>query len=87
MVAHTFNLSTWEAEATEFLSSRPAWSTEFQASQGYTEKPCLTPPPPAKNFFFSPISRIKEYKKDEEKLKIIQAVRRMWRTGRIKGRQ
>jgi hypothetical protein len=25
---HTFNPSTWEAEAGEFLSSRPAWSTE-----------------------------------------------------------
>jgi hypothetical protein len=28
MVAHAFNPSTWEAEAGEFLSSRPAWSTE-----------------------------------------------------------
>jgi hypothetical protein len=28
MVAHTFNPSTWEAEAGGFLSSRPAWSTE-----------------------------------------------------------
>jgi hypothetical protein len=27
MVAHTFNSSTWEAEAGGFLSSRPAWST------------------------------------------------------------
>jgi hypothetical protein len=27
MVGHTFNPSTWEAEAGEFLSSRPAWST------------------------------------------------------------
>jgi hypothetical protein len=25
---HAFNPSTWEAEAGEFLSSRPAWSTE-----------------------------------------------------------
>jgi hypothetical protein len=23
------------------LDLRPAWSTEFQDSQGYTEKPCL----------------------------------------------
>jgi hypothetical protein len=38
------------------MSSRPAWSTsEFQNSQGYTEKPCLekknpppTPPPKKK---------------------------------------
>jgi hypothetical protein len=28
MVTHTFNPSTWEAEAGGFLSSRPAWSTE-----------------------------------------------------------
>jgi hypothetical protein len=38
VVAHTFNPSTWEAEAGRFLSLRPAWSTD---SQGYTEKPCL----------------------------------------------
>jgi hypothetical protein len=41
VVAHAFNPSIWEAEAGGFLSSRPAWSTEFQDSQGYTEKPCL----------------------------------------------
>jgi hypothetical protein len=28
VVAHTFNPSTWEAEAGRFLSSRPAWSTK-----------------------------------------------------------
>jgi hypothetical protein len=28
VVAHTFNPSTWEAEAGRFLSSRPAWSRE-----------------------------------------------------------
>jgi hypothetical protein len=26
VVAYTFNLRTWEAEASGFLSSRPAWS-------------------------------------------------------------
>jgi hypothetical protein len=41
VVAHAFNPSTGEAEAGGFLSSRPAWSTEFQDSQGYTEKPYL----------------------------------------------
>jgi hypothetical protein len=41
---HAFNPSTWEAEAGGCLSSRPAWSTEFQDSQGYTEKPCLEMP-------------------------------------------
>ena len=28
VVAHTFDPSTWEAEAVGFLSSRPAWSTK-----------------------------------------------------------
>ena len=47
-MAHTFNPSTWEAEAGRFLSLRPVWSTElqseFQDSQGYTAKPCLENP-------------------------------------------
>ena len=33
MVVHTFNPSTWEAEAGWFLSSRPAWSTEWVPGQ------------------------------------------------------
>jgi hypothetical protein len=41
MVAHAFNSSTWEAEAGEFLSSRLDPQSEFQDSQGYTEKPCF----------------------------------------------
>jgi hypothetical protein len=41
VVAHAFNPSPWEAEASGFLSSRLAWSSQFQDSQGYTEKPCL----------------------------------------------
>ena len=28
VAVHAFNLSIWEAEAGEFLSSRPAWSTK-----------------------------------------------------------
>jgi hypothetical protein len=28
VVLHAFNPGLWEAEADEFLSSRPAWSTE-----------------------------------------------------------
>jgi major histocompatibility complex class I len=28
VVEHAFNPSTWEAEAGEFLSSRPVWSTK-----------------------------------------------------------
>ena len=28
VVAHAFNLSTWEAKAGGFLSLRPAWSTK-----------------------------------------------------------
>jgi hypothetical protein len=49
VVAHAFNPSTREAEAVRFLSSRPAWSTKFQDSQGYTEKPCLEKPKPKQN--------------------------------------
>ena len=33
MGAHTFIPSTWEAEAGEFLSSRPTWSTEWVLGQ------------------------------------------------------
>jgi hypothetical protein len=33
MVTHAFNPSTWEAEAGEFLSVRPAWSTEWVSGQ------------------------------------------------------
>jgi hypothetical protein len=33
MVAHTFDPSTWEAEAGGFLSSRSAWSTEWVPGQ------------------------------------------------------
>jgi hypothetical protein len=32
-MAHTFNPSTWEAEAGGFLSSRPAWSTKWDPGQ------------------------------------------------------
>jgi hypothetical protein len=42
MVAHTFNPSTWEAEAGGFfVRGQPGLQSEFQDSQGYTEKPCL----------------------------------------------
>jgi hypothetical protein len=44
VVAHAFNHSTREAEAGGFLSSKPAWSTEFQDSLGYTGIPCLEKP-------------------------------------------
>jgi hypothetical protein len=49
VVAHAFNPSTWEAEASGFLSSRPAWSTEWVSSRtaktkDYTEKPWLEKP-------------------------------------------
>jgi hypothetical protein len=41
VVTHAFNPSTWEAKAGRFLSSRSGLQSEFQDSQGYTEKPCL----------------------------------------------
>ena len=42
VVTHTFNPSTWEAEAGGFwVRGQPGLQNEFQDSQGYTEKPCL----------------------------------------------
>jgi hypothetical protein len=38
VVVHAFNPSTWEAEADGFLLGL---QSEFQDSQGYTEKTCL----------------------------------------------
>jgi hypothetical protein len=42
-VGHACNPSTWEAEAGgfEFEASLIGLQSEFQDSQGYTEKPCL----------------------------------------------
>jgi hypothetical protein len=56
VVSHAFNPSTWEAGAGGFLSSRPAWSTEWIPGQPglYREtlsrktkqnKTTTTPPP------------------------------------------
>jgi hypothetical protein len=33
VVAHAFNLSTWESEAGRYLNLRPAWSTEWVPGQ------------------------------------------------------
>jgi hypothetical protein len=43
MMVHTFNPRTWEAEAGESLGvqDQPGLPSEFQNSQGYTEKLCL----------------------------------------------
>jgi hypothetical protein len=38
VVANAFNPSTWEAEASRRISGL---QSEFQDSQGYSEKPCL----------------------------------------------
>jgi hypothetical protein len=41
-VAHAFNPSIWEAEASNFwVRGQPGLQSEFQDSQSYTEKPCL----------------------------------------------
>lgn len=41
VVVQKFNPSNQEAETSRALSSRLAWSTEFQENQGYTKKPYL----------------------------------------------
>jgi hypothetical protein len=50
VVAHAFNLSTWEAEAGRFLSSRTPWSTKWVPGQSglYRETLSWSPPPPKK---------------------------------------
>jgi hypothetical protein len=42
MVVHAFNPSTWEAEAGRFLSSRPAWSTEWVPGQPGLQRETLS---------------------------------------------
>jgi hypothetical protein len=44
VVAHAFSPSTWEAEAEASgfqVQDQPGLQSEFQDSQGYTEKPCV----------------------------------------------
>jgi hypothetical protein len=42
VVAHTFNPSTWRQRRVDFwVQGQPGLQSEFQDSQGYTEKPCL----------------------------------------------
>jgi hypothetical protein len=42
VVAHTFNPSTWRQRQVDFwVQGQPGLQSEFQDSQGYTEKPCL----------------------------------------------
>jgi hypothetical protein len=51
VVAHTFNPSTWEAEAGGFLSSRLAWSTVWIPGKPGLHRETLSqtsPPPPNK---------------------------------------
>jgi hypothetical protein len=43
VMAHTFNPNTWEAEVGRFRG-QPGLQSEFQDSQGYTEKLCLKTP-------------------------------------------
>ena len=69
-MVHTFNTSTWEAESGGFLNSRPAWSTEFQDSQGYTEKPCLEKPKKKRKEKKRKEKKRKEKKRKEKKKSI-----------------
>jgi hypothetical protein len=49
VVVHAFSPSTWEAEAGGFLSSRPAWSTEWVPGQPEIHRETLSRKPPQKN--------------------------------------
>ena len=42
VVAHAFNPSTWVAEEGGFLSSRPAWSTEWVPGQPVLHRETLS---------------------------------------------
>ena len=42
VVAHAFNSSTWEAEEGGFLSSRPAWATEWVPGQPGLQRETLS---------------------------------------------
>lgn len=55
IVTHTFHLSTFEAEAGTYLSSRSVWSTEVRGGQSYTEKARdgMMPPTPSSPIFSS----------------------------------
>jgi hypothetical protein len=45
VVAHAFNPSTWGQRQVDFwVWGQPDLQSEFQDSQGYTEKPCLEKP-------------------------------------------
>jgi hypothetical protein len=46
VVTHDFNPGTWEAEegGAQGVRGQPDLQSEFQDSQGYTEKPCLQKP-------------------------------------------
>jgi hypothetical protein len=43
VVAHSFNSSTWEAEAegSLWIQGQPDLHNEFKDSQDYTKRPCL----------------------------------------------
>jgi hypothetical protein len=42
VVAHAFNPSTWrQRQADLWVQGQPGLQSEFQETQGFTEKPCL----------------------------------------------
>jgi hypothetical protein len=69
VVAHAFNPSTWEAEAGEFLSSRPAWSTKWVPGQPGLHRETLSLEKPKKKKKKKKRKRKREREKERKERK------------------
>ena len=61
-MVHSFNPTSQEAEAGRSLwvQNQPGLQSEFQGSQGYTEKPCLRKKKKFKEKFTTVVSKLCE---------------------------
>jgi hypothetical protein len=77
VVAHAFNPITWEAEAGRFLSSRPAWSTEWVPGQPGLYRETLSPKTKKKGK--KERKKRKEKKRKEKKGIKVEVAPRVWK--------